>query len=228
MERSACLAQLIEWMLSIQRDHPLRVAIDGVDAAGKTIMADELAGLLRQRGQAVVRSSIDFFHYPPEIRHRNSATSPESYFNDSFNYPAVVDLLLKPLGPGGSRKIRTAIYDYRVEQAVDAPWEMAADDSILLFDGIFLQRDEIVDHWDLRIFLDVGFDETVARASMRDQYLWGEAEVVRARYVNRYVPGQKLYLAQCDPKQRAHIVIDHHRPDAPVILRGLAFDDRRV
>jgi uridine kinase len=39
--------------------HPTRVAIDGVDAAGKTTLDDELAEVLRERGRGVIRASID-------------------------------------------------------------------------------------------------------------------------------------------------------------------------
>ena len=42
MERSVVLDELAKRITQIQLDHPVRVAIDGVDAAGKTILADEL------------------------------------------------------------------------------------------------------------------------------------------------------------------------------------------
>jgi uridine kinase len=51
-------------------DAPWRVAIDGVTAAGKTTIADELA---RRVGAA--RLSIDDFHRPP----------PHEYYPDSFD-----------------------------------------------------------------------------------------------------------------------------------------------
>src|ERR1700727_2777026 len=37
--------------------HPLRVAVDGGPAAGKTTLADELARLLRTRGRQVIRAT---------------------------------------------------------------------------------------------------------------------------------------------------------------------------
>ncbi|WP_246580249.1 hypothetical protein [Deinococcus aestuarii] len=46
----------------------LRVAIDGVDGAGKTTFADELAGVLRERGRTVIRASVDGFHAPRATR----------------------------------------------------------------------------------------------------------------------------------------------------------------
>ncbi len=60
----------------------LRVAIDGIDAAGKTTMADELTELLEQAGVPVLRASIDGCHHPAAVRHLRSAERPaQSYYN---------------------------------------------------------------------------------------------------------------------------------------------------
>ncbi len=49
----------------------LRVAIDGIDAAGKTTLADELAELLDRADCQVLRASIDGFHHPASVRGRS-------------------------------------------------------------------------------------------------------------------------------------------------------------
>ena len=47
-ERSRCLESLARQILRIERPHPIRVAIDGPDAAGKTTLADELAPMIER------------------------------------------------------------------------------------------------------------------------------------------------------------------------------------
>src|SRR5712692_8620510 len=64
MTRQALLDQLVESIISIEHSHPLRVAIDGIDAAGKTTLADELVHPLEPSGRPVIRVSIDGFHRP--------------------------------------------------------------------------------------------------------------------------------------------------------------------
>ena len=221
MEHKALLDSLARYLVALDVGHPLRVAIDGVDAAGKTILADDLARELQGCGRQIIRSSVDFFHYPAEVRHQHSGTSPESYYADSFNYPALTSLLLEPLGAGGNRRFCTGIYDYRVEGELKSPELLADVSAILLFDGIFLQRPELSVYWDRVIFLQVNFEETVARAAERDQYLFGTAAEVRVRYESRYVPGQQIYLAQCQPADLAHILIDNTDPTFPLLLRGM-------
>ena len=101
----------------------MRVGIDGVDGAGKTILADELAEPVKGHGRPVIRASIDGFHNPRVVRYRLGKESPEGYFRDSFNHDLLKSHLLTPLGPDGSRRIRRAAFDYKADTAVGAPEE---------------------------------------------------------------------------------------------------------
>ncbi len=220
MKRSELLELLTGLLLEREPPHPLRVAIDGPDAAGKTMLADELAELLTDR-RPVVRAGIDGFHNPRELRYRGGAGSPEGYYLDSFDYEAVRKLLLDPLGPGGSRRYRRACFDYRIDEKVEAPEEEAPFDAILLFDGVFLLRDELRAFWDFSIFVDAEFDEIVRRAETRDRELMGGAAAVRERYRRRYIPGQELYFNSCTPREVSDIVVDNTDLDDPkLILRS--------
>lgn len=197
--------------------HPVRVAIDGVDAAGKTSLADELVAPLERLGRPVIRASIDGFHNPRTVRYRQGSLSPQGYFEDSFDYSAVVDVLLRPLGPGGSRSFCRAAFDVRSDTRVPVVFERAAADAILLFDGVFLLRNELRDHFDFSIFVHADFDVTTRRAEARDVTVLGSVEEVRRRYRDRYVPGQRLYLSSVRPAQRASVVIDNNEPSMPAI-----------
>ncbi|MDQ3327773.1 MAG: uridine kinase, partial [Chloroflexota bacterium] len=197
--------------------HPTRVAIDGVDAAGKTTLADELAGPLRARGRLVIRASIDGFHNPREVRHRRGPDSPEGYYLDSFDHGALCASLLQPLGPGGDLRYRTATFDYRTDSRVAAPERLAPADAVLLFDGVFLLRPDLDGFWDYVVFVDVPLEVTLERAQIRDTRLFGTAEAVRAQYMRRYVPGQRIYLERCRPKQRADAVVANVDASAPTL-----------
>ena len=51
-----------------------RVAVDGVDGAGKTTFANELADALAEGGRAVIRVSADDFLNPRSVRHARGRT----------------------------------------------------------------------------------------------------------------------------------------------------------
>ena len=201
MERPALIDEIASQIAAIIRPHPVRVAIDGVDAAGKTTFADELAPVLAAFGRPVIRASIDGFHNPATIRYRRGALSPEGYFHDSFNYPALVEVLLQPLGPGGSLAFRRAVFDFRTDAIVDAPLERAEPNAILLLDGVFLLRPELRTHFDFSIFLR-------------------SVEEVRRRYRVRYIPGQQLYLREAQPERFASVIIGNDHLAGPILKRA--------
>ncbi len=193
------------------------MAIDGPDAAGKTTLADELAVVLREAGRHVIRASVDGFHRPRTERYARGRDSPLGYFTDSFDYEALRSSLLEPLGPGGSREYRPAVFDFRDDKPMLLAWLRAPERAVLLFDGVFLLRPELRDAWDVRIFVSATFDETLRRALQRDKMLFGSADDVERRYRVRYIPGQELYFAEARPEQAADAVVVNNDPAAPLL-----------
>jgi len=140
--RRAVLERVARAVLELPAANILQVAIDGVDGAGKTMFADELAEVLSPSGRPLIRAGVDAFHHPKPVRYRLGRHSPEGFYRDSYDYTALCRLLLDPLGPGGSGRFRRAIFDVDADLTVESPEEQAAPGSILLFDGIFLHRPE--------------------------------------------------------------------------------------
>jgi uridine kinase len=182
----------------------LRVGIDGVDGAGKTTLADRLATLLSGLGRDVIRSSVDGFHQPRALRYRQGRTSARGFFEDSYDYRLLRARLLDPLSPGGNGRYRPVAFDHRTDSAIQVIPRQAPAGAVLLFDGIFLHRDELRDYWDFSVFLRVGFDETFRRMAARDGCPADPADPKNRRYLD----GQRHYLATCAPETRATLVID--------------------
>ncbi|WP_195905373.1 nucleoside/nucleotide kinase family protein [Parafrankia elaeagni] len=197
----------------------LRVAVDGPDAAGKTTLADELAGGIADRGRPVIRASVDGFHQPRAVRRRRGSLSPQGYFLDAFDYTALRRLLLDPLGPGGDRRYRTAAFDFHHDCPLDGSTREAPAEAVLLVDGVFLLRDELRGCWDRTVFLQISPAASLRQALDRDVALFGSPAAVRERYQTRYLPGQELYRAAAAPADHADVLIDHERPQAPHVLR---------
>jgi uridine kinase len=216
--RQELLEALAARIVAIAAAHPLRVAVDGIDAAGKTTLADALVAPLVARGRPVIRASIDGFHRPRAERYRRGATSPEGYYLDAFDYPALRDALLLPLGPDGAGRYRRTVFDYRTDRPVAAAEEQAPAGAVLLVDGVFLLRPELAAFWDYRIFVAVPFGVALARAMRRDLALFGTVEAVQARYHERYIPAQRLYFEAAHPQEQADAVVRNDDPANPLLV----------
>ncbi len=227
MKRGDLIHRLSEEIAGLALPYPARVAIDGIDAAGKTTLAEELVAPLELMGRQVVRASIDGFHRPRKERYRRGKDSPEGYYYDSFDDAAVRRELLEPLGPGGDRRYRTAAFDYRKDAPVESPLLEASRDAVLLFDGVFLLRPELVGCWDLTIFVHIGFETSLARALERDLSLFSDVEAVRERYEKRYIPGQELYFAESRPQKKAAIVVFNEDVADPRLVMQMQTGERR-
>jgi uridine kinase len=172
----------------------MRVAVDGVTAAGKTTFADRLAPLI---DAPVVRASIDDFHFPRAIRHARGETA-DSYYEDTFDVARFRQELLEPFARG--EPIRTRIFDRARDVAIEEPATLAPPGAVLLVDGIWLHKPELRGCFELTIWLEVDRLVALERAIARD----GMAE----RYRNRYFPGETRYLQEVRPRELADLVVD--------------------
>jgi uridine kinase len=213
--RDELLGHLAEAVVSVTIPHPMRVAVDGPAAAGKTTLADELADVLRAQGRDVIRASIEGFLLPRSQRYRRGEYFAEACYHDSFDYDSLYRVLLDPLGPGGDRRFQQAVYDYRTDRALSQRVTTAPVDAVLLFDGVFLLRPELIDRWDLRMFVSAAFEKTLARARTRDQAQFGSATEVERRHRDRYISAQRLYFDTARPTDHADIIVHNDDPQQP-------------
>lgn len=190
-----------------------RVGVDGVDGAGKTVFAAELADTLRRQGREVVQISLDDFHHVRAIRYRRGRTSPEGFWLDSFDYPRFAAEVLRPLGPGGSRRYRPRGHDLATDQVLDGPFLTAGAGAVAVVDGLFLNRQELAGLWDFTIFLEVPFTVTAARMAQRD----GSSPDPTHSSMARYVEAQRRYFSECEPWAQAGLVVDNADVERPAL-----------
>ena len=164
------------------------LAVDGIDGAGKTTFADALAERVGRGGHAVFRASIDDFHRPKAERYARGADSPQGVYLDSFDYALFRRVLVEPFRMGGSAGFVTAGWDLERDVPVEMEWTTGPQDATLIVDGIFLNRLELSGLWNWSVWLEVPQKPSA---------------------------GQKLYLAEADPRSRASAIIDNSDPEHP-------------
>jgi uridine kinase len=218
--RRKVVTALADEVTSLRIAHPTRVAVDGRSAAGKTTFSDELADAVRARGREVLRASIDDFHRPGhKHRSRRGGWTPRSYYDEGFDYEAFRNLLLQPLGPGGSRRCRPALFDAFHDAWHPEQWHEVGDRAVAIIDGVFLLRPELAGHWDYAVWLDIDMETMVERARRRDVAWVGSAAVVEDRYRLHWIPTHELYERLTEPSTHAHAIIDNRILGEPKLLR---------
>src|ERR1700674_1737447 len=215
--QSQILERIAEFIGCYKRGRILRIAVDGVDGVGKTTFADKLGSAIERIGRAVIRSSVDGFHNPREVRYRRGRTSPEGFYLDSCDYAALRTPRLDPLGPAGSGVFCPAIFDHVTDSPLPVQACAAVAGSVLILDGLFLHRQGLRDTWDFSIFLDAPFEITIPRGAAREVGWAGSLDPM-ASSNRRYVEGQRIYLREDQPHARATVVIDYSDLAAPVVV----------
>jgi uridine kinase len=218
VEREAFVSELVERLLTAREGHAFwRVGVDGVDGAGKTCLAEELAGQVERRGVPAVRLTLDGFHNSRAHRYQRGRESPAGFFLDSYDYDRFRALALEPLSPGGSGVYVPAVYDVREERAISPSPLQANPETVVIVDGIFLHRDELRSYWDYSVWLEVPFEISIPRGAARDHGV-GDADSAAASH-RRSVEGQRSYITECDPAHKATVVVDNQVLSDPSFVR---------
>jgi uridine kinase len=215
------LRPIADWITFLELGHPTRVGLDGASAAGKTTLADALAEMVQSAtSRPVVRASIDDFHRPGhKFRSMRGEWTTQSYYDESYDYLGFRDLLLRPLGAGGNRRVRTAVFDSFHDVPISEHWKVASENTILIVDGVYLQREELRSDWDYLVWLKVNPETIISRARQRDVAWVGSADVVEHRYRTRVLQTHALYVSLVDPEAHADAVLDTTDLNAPRLER---------
>ena len=163
------------------------VAVDGAEAAGRAAFADDLAAVIDEAGVPSFRASLRYFQRSREDAAQFGADTPERLFRHGYDYSALRRVLLEPFRLGGSTGFVTQVLDPDRDTWIEPTWTTAPADAVLVIDGEFINRAELRDGWNYRIFLE---GETTSAADY-------------------------LYQKEERPRQLASAVIDISAPNAP-------------
>jgi uridine kinase len=221
LPRGQAIAGLARRIARRRLGHPTRVAVDGVTASGKSTLARELADAISELGRPAIHVSMDGFHHPRAHRQRQGRESASGYYEDAYDFAALARELLEPLGPAGNRRYRSAVIDLETDTAVAEPARTAPQDAVLIVDGTFLQRPEIRDLWDERIWLDTPLQTARQRGIERDADLLGGPGAAERLFTKRYHAAARIYIDTVAPGEHATVIFGNADPGQPQLrLRG--------
>ncbi|MGC1207176.1 MAG: uridine kinase [Ornithinimicrobium sp.] len=215
--RQLVLVDLLGLIMATRPGERAVVAIDGVDGVGKSYLAAELMALAdRLAGRELLSVSMDGFHHRREVRYAHGQMS-QTYYRDAFDYAAFERHVLMPFRAG--REILAAVHDVTTDQPVHPDAIEAADDAVVLVDGVFLHRPELTALWDASLFVHAPFEVSVPRGNARlARRHTGDDDPDHPANA-RYVEAQRFYLEQA-PSQQATWVLDNSNLAQPMLDWG--------
>ena len=216
LPRREAITRLALRIVDRRLGHPTRVAIDGVTASGKSTLARELTAAVAALGppaRPVIHVSMDGFHHPRARRHRQGRESAVGYYEDAYDFTALAREVLEPLGPAGDRRYRTSVIDLHTDTATAEPPQTAPADAVLVVDGTFLQRPEVRDLWDERVWVDTPLPLARERGVARDAEQLGGRDAAQRLFVQRYHAAARLYIDAVAPAERATVIFGNDARD---------------
>ena len=180
------------------------VGIDGLGGAGKSTISELLFNRFNEKYNITVLHIDDFIH-PKVIRYNSNFAEWECYYNLQWRYDYLLDQIIRPLQNGNDFSKKIELYDkvndtYFLQQ-IDIPVG-----SIVIIEGIFLQREELQGVFDYVIYMDISEKTRLIRVLKRDVYI-GNEQQIRYKYENRYFPAERFYVKNCNPAEKSDYII---------------------
>ena len=182
----------------------LLVGIDGLGGAGKSTVADDVRRLLDAEGINTSVFHIDDFIHPKAVRYNDDYPQWEQYYYLQWRYDYFLSAVAKPVRDG--REVPPIeLYDKENDSYI-TDMRSIPKGSIVITEGVFLQREELEGAFDFIIYVDVDEEERLRRVLCRDGYIGDEADI-RRKYNERYFPAEHFYAKKYCPAKNADLVI---------------------
>ena len=186
-------------------DHTVIIGIDGLGGAGKSTVSEKIKNIFSEDGIQITILHIDDFIHPRAVRYSEKAEEWECYYYLQWRYDYLTREIIKPIRSGAPFHKKIELYDKDNDSYFLSDTDIPVG-SVVIIEGIFLQREELQDIFDYMIYIDVPEETRLRRVLERDGYI-GDKEQIAAKYNSRYFPAERYYCRHCSPDKKAELVI---------------------
>ncbi|GGA38198.1 uridine kinase [Psychrobacillus lasiicapitis] len=180
------------------------IGIDGLSGAGKTTITEIIAEELTTKGQKVVVIHID--DLIEERGNRYNTGHPEwyEYYSLQWDVHGIKEKLFEAVHERLNH-LHLKFYDKENDLCYMKSINIEQC-TVILLEGIFLQRKEWSGFFDYIVYLDCPKKIRSERVLQRDEYL-GNMNNRLKKYERRYWRGEEYYLQEVNPIESSDIVI---------------------
>lgn len=183
------------------------VGISGIDCSGKSTLAYRLEERLNMNNIPVQTVHGDDFLFDRVTRNKNP-NQEIGYYAETFDYDKLFNELLIPMKSNRTLDKDLILLNWMNDKYTKVKFQVRYP-SVIIVEGVFLFKKNLPDIFDFKIWIDISFEEGLQRAlnRTRDQNYYGDPELIRQRYTERFYKGQKLHLKIDNPIEKCDLII---------------------
>lgn len=184
------------------------IGIDGLGGAGKSTISETLCQKFEENHYHTILLHIDDFIHVRNVRYNSDYPDWQCYYDLQWRFDYFRDVI---------NEIKSSKKDYMDIELYDKDNDTYCeqriairDNTIVIVEGIFLQRNEYNNIFDYMIYIDIPEEVRLERVLKRDTYIGDEQQIIE-KYENRYFPAEHRYVEECQPQEKADYVIRENR-----------------
>lgn len=163
----------------VNKKNSILIAIDGLGGSGKTTIAKKL----KDKFPKVVIVEMDDF-YSPEIK--------------KADHKRLLEQVINPLK--NNQIAQYQVFDWKNNKLINT--DPILPDSMVIIEGVFSLHEELIDNYDIKIWVEYPQQLGIERGVKRD------GEEYRNKWENEWGPMEKNYKETQKPDQKADFIID--------------------
>lgn len=180
------------------------IGIDGLGGAGKSTISEKLCQNFREHGFHTVLLHIDDFIHMRKLRYNSAYPDWQCYYDLQWRFDYFSNII-NEIKSRHDDHVDIELYDKENDTYYQQRFSVL-DKTIVIVEGIFLQREEYCNIFDYMIYIDIPEQIRLDRVLKRDTYIGDERQIID-KYKSRYFPAEHRYMEQFCPQNNADLVI---------------------
>ena len=185
--------QLVDGINKIpKKQSTLLIGIDGCGCSGKSTFADKIKD---EFSNVTIVHKDDFYLPSSQILNTHPTKKP---IGADFDWKRLLNQVLEPISQ--EKEGHYQQYDWETDSLTE--WHTVPVGGIVIIEGVYSIRKELIDKYDFKIWVDCPRDKRLARGIERD------GEEAHEMWVNNWMISEDVYVEKHKPNERADIVVD--------------------
>lgn len=198
---AALVDHVVALLVRHERDHRLRLLVDGPPPARPEELADALVEPLRAAGRPVARVRARDFLRAASVRLEHGREDELALYDDWVDLGALDREVLRPLGPQGSGEYLPSLRDPVRDRSTRARRVLAGDGAVLVLDGSLLAGRGL----DVDVTVHLALRAATLERRTPPEERWT-------------LPAYARHARECDPEGTADVVVRVDDPRHPALV----------